>query len=104
VWRYSSGAAGVLREARNVTDPAVLADVASQLGIARADFAHAFASQKMRDATLADFQQSQDWGIRGFPTRGGASTAIICTSSAAATCQSTPCASGWPPSARAHVH
>ena len=25
------------------------------------------ASQAMRDATLADFRQSQAWGIRGFP-------------------------------------
>ena len=50
-----------------MTQAEVLADVAVALGIARADFAKAFASQEMRDATLADFAQSQSWGIRGFP-------------------------------------
>ena len=34
----------------------------------RVKFDEAFASQVMRDATLQDFQQSQAWGIRGFPT------------------------------------
>ena len=42
--------------------------MAEQLGLPRAEFGKAFASQKMRDATLQDFQQSQAWGIRGFPT------------------------------------
>ena len=69
VWRYFKAVqAAFYAEARNVTDPAVLADVAQELGMPRAEFALAFASQKMRDATLADFQQSQAWGIRGFPT------------------------------------
>ena len=51
-----------------MTRPEVLADVAEQFGIPRADFAKAFASQEMRDLTAADFAQSQAWGIRGFPT------------------------------------
>ena len=69
VWRYFKAVQQAFyAEARNVTDPAVLADIAEALGMPRADFAHAFASQKMRDATLADFQQSQAWGIQGFPT------------------------------------
>jgi putative protein-disulfide isomerase len=55
-------------EAKDVTRPEVLADVAEQFGITRADFAKAFASQEMRDMTAADFEQSQAWGIRGFPT------------------------------------
>jgi len=69
VWKYFKAVQHAFyAEARNVADPAVLADVAEQLGMPRVEFAHAFASQKMRDATLADFKQSQDWGIRGFPT------------------------------------
>ena len=69
VWRYFKAVQQAFyAEARNVTDPAVLADVAGELGLPRAEFAHAFASQAMRDATLADFRQSQAWGIRGFPT------------------------------------
>ena len=51
----------------NVTRPEVLADVAEAQGLPRAEFAAAFASQPMRDATTADFAQSQRWGISGFP-------------------------------------
>ncbi|MBC8056755.1 MAG: DsbA family protein, partial [Rhizobiales bacterium] len=43
-------------------------DIAEQLGLPRAEFGKAFASDKMREATLQDFRQSQAWGIRGFPT------------------------------------
>jgi putative protein-disulfide isomerase len=69
MWRYFKAVQHAFyAEGRNVTEPGVLADVAEALGIPRADFAKAFASQAMRDATLADFQQSQSWGIRGFPT------------------------------------
>ena len=69
VWRYFKAVQHAFyAEGRNVTEPGVLADVAEALGIARTDFAKAFASQEMRDATLADFRQSQAWGIRGFPT------------------------------------
>ena len=69
VWRYFKAVQHAFyAEGRNVTEPGVLADVAEQLGLPRAEFAKAFASQEMRDATLQDFQQSQAWGIRGFPT------------------------------------
>jgi putative protein-disulfide isomerase len=68
VWRYLKAVQHAFyAEAKNVTQPEVLADLAQALGIPRADFAKAFASQEMRDATLADFAQSQGWGIRGFP-------------------------------------
>lgn len=68
VWRYFKAVQHAFyAQALDVTDPAVLADEAEKLGIARAEFAQAFASQAMRDATLADFQQTQQWGIRGFP-------------------------------------
>ena len=69
VWRYFKTVQHAFyAEGRNVVEPGVLADIAAQLGLPRAEFATAFASQNMRDATLQDFQQSQAWGIRGFPT------------------------------------
>lgn len=69
VWRYFKAVQQAFyAEGRNVTEPAVLADIAEQLGLPRAEFGKAFASDKMREATLQDFRQSQAWGIRGFPT------------------------------------
>lgn len=69
VWQYFKAVQHAFyAEAKDVTRPEVLADVAEQFGISRADFAKAFASQEMRDMTAADFEQSQAWGIRGFPT------------------------------------
>ncbi|MES3015275.1 MAG: DsbA family protein [Pseudomonadota bacterium] len=69
VWRFFKAVQHAFyAEGRNVTEAAVLADIAEALGLPRAEFGKAFASQKMRDATLQDFQQSQAWGIRGFPT------------------------------------
>ena len=69
VWRYFKAVQHAFyAEGRDVTEPGVLADVAEQLGLPRAEFGHAFASQEMRNATLQDFQQSQAWGVRGFPT------------------------------------
>jgi len=68
VWRYFKAIQHAFyADARDVSDPTVLADEAVKLGIPRAEFAQAFASQAMRDATLADFSQTQAWGIRGFP-------------------------------------
>jgi putative protein-disulfide isomerase len=54
-------------EGRNVTKPEVLADVAEAQGLPRAAFANAYASERMRAAVRADFEQAQAWGIRGFP-------------------------------------
>ena len=69
VWRYFKTVhRAFYAEGRNVTETGVLADIAEQLGLPRSEFGKAFASQKMRDATLQDFRQSQAWGIRGFPT------------------------------------
>jgi putative protein-disulfide isomerase len=69
VWRYFKAVQHAFyAEGRDVVDASVLADIAEALGLPRAEFGNAFASQKMRDATAQDFQQSQAWGIRGFPT------------------------------------
>ena len=69
VWRYfKSVQEAFYAHGQDVTQPAVLADVAVQLGLPRTEFAHAYASTAMREATSRDFAQSQNWGIRGFPT------------------------------------
>lgn len=68
VWRYLKAIQQAFYAgARNVARAEVLADLALAQGLPRSEFAHAFASQQMRDATRADFRQAQDWGIRGFP-------------------------------------
>ena len=54
-------------EGRNVTKPELLADVAEAQGLPRAVFAKAYASEPMRAAVRADFDQAQAWGVRGFP-------------------------------------
>ena len=69
VWRYFKAVQHAFyAEGRNVTQADVLTDIAESLGLPRVEFAETFASKEMRDATLQDFQQSQAWGIRGFPT------------------------------------
>lgn len=68
VWRYlGSVQHAFYAGAQDVTQPETLAGLAEGQGLPRAEFAQAFASQAMRDATLADFAQAQSWGIRGFP-------------------------------------
>lgn len=54
-------------EARNVTRSDVLADLAEAQDLPRAEFISAFESAAMQQATRDDFEQSQAWGIRGFP-------------------------------------
>jgi putative protein-disulfide isomerase len=69
VWRYFKAVQHAFyAQGRNVTEATVLADIAQEVGLPRADFGRAYASQGMRDATLRDFHQSQAWGVRGFPT------------------------------------
>jgi putative protein-disulfide isomerase len=68
-WRYFKAVQSAFyAEGRNVTEAGVLADVAEQTELPRAEFAHAFASEAMRNATRSDFAQAQAWGVRGFPT------------------------------------
>ena len=69
VWRYFEAVQHAFyAEGRNVVHADVLASLAEQHGLPRAEFESAFESQPMRDATRADFERSQAWGIRGFPT------------------------------------
>lgn len=68
VWRYFKAVQRAFyADARDVTDAAVLTAIAVECGLPRAEFEAAFDSPAMREATLADFRQSQEWGIRGFP-------------------------------------
>lgn len=68
VWRYLKAVQRAFyAEARNVTRPEALAEIAEGEGLPRQEFAHAFASAAVRDATQREFAQTQAWGIRGFP-------------------------------------
>ena len=77
VWRFFKAVQQAFyAEGRNVARPEVLADIAESVGLPRDNFAAAFASDAMREATRQDFAQTQAWGIRGFPAlvaeaRGG---------------------------------
>ena len=55
------------RNARDVTDANVLADIASEHGMLRAPFLAALKSAQMRDAVRGDFAVTQSHGVRGFP-------------------------------------
>lgn len=53
---------------RDTTTLAVLADIASEHGQDRDQFAGALASDDLKRATLGDFVTASEAGIRGFPT------------------------------------
>ena len=55
-------------EGADVTQASVLVQLAEQAGIPRIEFAEAFDSPAMQEATAADFTWVQDLGISGFPT------------------------------------
>ncbi|MBT9539812.1 DsbA family protein [Thiobacillus sp.] len=55
-------------EGRDVTQPAVLAELAAGLGMDAAAFQQAFDSEAARARTQAHFAQSRKAGVRGFPT------------------------------------
>jgi putative protein-disulfide isomerase len=55
-------------EGRDVTQTAVLADLAAGLGIDAAAFRQAFDSDAARARTQAHFRQARQAGVRGFPT------------------------------------
>jgi putative protein-disulfide isomerase len=56
------------RDGRDVTQGDVLADLAAAIGVPRAAFAEAFASDELKAATREEFEVVQRWGITGFPT------------------------------------
>lgn len=68
VWRYFKAVQQAFyADGRNVTQRDVLVDLAERVGLPAGNFATAFDSEGMREATRGDFAQSQHWGIRGFP-------------------------------------
>jgi putative protein-disulfide isomerase len=52
---------------RDVTQPGVLADIATELGVEREAFARDFESDAARTRTQAHFRQARQAGVRGFP-------------------------------------
>lgn len=55
-------------EGRDVTLTQELLDLAAQVGLPRGGFAKAFDDERVAQATLDDFQWTQNLGIAGFPT------------------------------------
>lgn len=55
-------------EGRDVTQPDVLVDLATRLGVDAGTFLHAFDSDAARARTRAHFKQARQAGVRGFPT------------------------------------
>jgi len=55
-------------EGRDVTQAAVLTELASGLGVDAAEFLNAFDSDAARAKTQAHFRQARQAGVRGFPT------------------------------------
>jgi putative protein-disulfide isomerase len=54
-------------EGRDVTQAAVLAELAAALGVDREAFLQAFGSDAARSRTQAHFRQARQAGVRGFP-------------------------------------
>lgn len=61
---------GFYRDARDVTRPEVLADIAAESGYARGSFLGHLESPAMREQTQGDFATTQSLGVNGFPTLG----------------------------------
>lgn len=55
-------------ENRDVTAAGVLADLAQEAGLPRAEFQAVFASDVCKQETVAHFETSQRVGVQGFPT------------------------------------
>jgi putative protein-disulfide isomerase len=55
-------------EARDMTAPEEIMEVAEEAGFDRAAFSAAFAAPETQNATFCDFLMAQELGIRGFPT------------------------------------
>jgi putative protein-disulfide isomerase len=53
---------------RDITEGAVLVELAVELGVDEGEFLTAFDSVSARHRTQEHFRMSREWGIRGFPT------------------------------------
>jgi predicted DsbA family dithiol-disulfide isomerase len=56
------------RETRDISDPQVLGDLATDLGLDRGPLERALASRDLRDAVWADYDMAQRLGITSIPT------------------------------------
>jgi putative protein-disulfide isomerase len=55
-------------ENRDVTSPAVLAELAAELGVGGDDFDERLADEQLKQETWRDYALSQRAGVKGFPT------------------------------------
>ena len=55
-------------EGQDITKPAILADVAEEIGLDRKNFEVSLELQSIKDATADDFAMVKRWNITGFPT------------------------------------
>ncbi len=59
--------AAFYRDARDITDADVLADIAYECGLERDEFLSSFKSTEMLERVRGDFELTQSLGIKGFP-------------------------------------
>ncbi|MCA1778708.1 MAG: DsbA family protein [Xanthomonadaceae bacterium] len=71
--------AAFYQENRDITDPAVLREVAAGIGLDRDEFAQAFESDAMRKRAQDDFDLARELGMRGLPTLLGYDQSAIVT-------------------------
>lgn len=64
----TSAQAAFYLNGRDITQEAVLAELAVELGADQDEFLTAFESASARHRTQEHFRMSREWGIRGFPT------------------------------------
>jgi len=55
-------------EKKDVTNAVILSGLAEKMGLSTIDFTQTFHSNQLKLKTREQFQQSGQWGIRGFPT------------------------------------
>lgn len=58
-------------DGRDITDRSVLADLATQHGVDREEFAASLHGDEARQLAWEDFARARNWGITGFPTLVG---------------------------------
>ena len=56
------------QQGENVTQPGVLAAIAADFGINKAEFLVLFESNEVREATQRQFMRTRQAGVQGFPT------------------------------------
>ncbi len=65
---FRSVQAAFYTENQDVTQPAVLAELAKKAGLEPNEFLESFHSDEMKSKTLGQFNHSREWGVSGFPS------------------------------------